>query len=469
MKRRSSYDRRSSGGGFLPKAFLVLLLVAGLVLAVRGAFRAGGEPAVTIVPALKAIGARTPVTVTVEEASRGLSGVKIEFVQGERKETLLDKSYTPQSAWAFWGPKTDRDTIKFDVGREVQKNLKQGPATIRVTASRAGSWLRHPEPVSKELALQVRLTPPSLSVVSNFTYVNQGGCEVVVYRVGESAARDGVAAGTRFFPGFPLPGGGKDDRFAIFAVPYDLGDAGQVRLIAEDEVGNVSKAVFIDKFFARPLRRDTIPLNDAFLNKVVGPILSQTPELTDKGDLLDNYLMINRDLRKANNDHLVELAKASQPKFLWTRPFQPMGSTKVMANFADRRSYVYQGRTVDQQDHLGLDMAGVARAPVPAANDGQVVLAGFFGIYGNAVVIDHGYGLMSLYGHLSSIDVKDGQTVTRGQMVGRSGDTGLAAGDHLHFAILLQGLPVSPVEWWDAHWLQDRIERKLGPAFPLAS
>jgi murein DD-endopeptidase MepM/ murein hydrolase activator NlpD len=452
----------------MPRVLLAMILLAGIVLGVRGAFRAGGAPEVVIKPGAGAIGARTPVTVTVEEPSRGLSSVKIEFVQGDRKDTLFDKSYAPQSAWAFWGSKTDRDSIKFDLGRDVQKNLKQAPATIRVTAARAGSWVRHPEPVVEELVLPVRLTPPSLAVVSSFTYVNQGGCEAVVYRVGETSVKDGVVAGAWFFPGFPLPGGGKDERFALFAVPYDLGEASQVRLVAEDEVGNAARASFIDKFFAKPLRRDTIPLDDAFLNKVVGPILSQTPELSDKGSLLDNYLQINRDLRKIDNARLVELAKESPPRFLWTRPFQPMGSTKVMANFADRRSYVYQGRAVDQQDHLGLDMAAVARAPVPAANDGVVVLAGFFGIYGNAVVLDHGYGLMSLYGHLASIDVKDGQTVSRGQIIGRSGDTGLAAGDHLHFAILLQGLPVSPVEWWDAHWLQDRIARKLGSAFPLA-
>ena len=218
----------------------------------------------------------------------------------------------------------------------------------------------------------------------------------------------------------------------------------------------------IDKFFPKPLRRDTIPLDDAFLAKVVPPILSQTPELIDKGSPLENYLQINRELRKTDNAQLIELAKTSQPKFLWSRPFQAMGSTKVMAHFADRRSYVYRGSAVDQQDHLGLDMAGVSHAPIPSANDGTVAFAGFFGIYGNAVVVDHGYGLMSLYGHLSAIDVKEGQTVTRGQVLGRTGDTGLAAGDHLHFAILLQGLPVSPVEWWDAHWLTDRISRKLG-------
>jgi hypothetical protein len=453
----------------MPRVLLGIVLLCGLVVGLRGAFRAGPAPDIAIEPAAKAIGARTPVTVTADEPARGLTGVKVEFVQGGRAETLAAKSYTPEDPWAFWGSKTGSDTIKVELGRDVQKNLKQLPATIRVTATRAGSWLRHPGPVVKELVLPVRLTPPSLTVVSSFTYVSQGGCEAVVYRVGETSVRDGVNAGAWFFPGFPLPGGGPQDRFALFAVPYDLGEPSRVRLIAEDEIGNSASVSMIDKFFPRPLHRDTIPLDDVFLGKVVPSILSQTPELVDKGDLLANYLQINRDLRKADNAQLSALAKSSQPRFLWTRPFQPMGSTKVMAHFADRRSYVYRGSAVDQQDHLGLDMAGVAHAPIPAANDGVVVLAKFFGIYGNAIVVDHGYGLMSLYGHLSTIDVKEGQTVTRGQILGRTGDTGLAGGDHLHFAILLQGLPVSPVEWWDAHWLTDRIARKLGRAFPFVS
>jgi len=452
----------------MPRALLVIVLVCGLVVVLRGAFRAGPAPEIAIEPAARAIGARTPVTVTAAETTRGLTGVKVEFVQGDRAETLVAKTYAPESPWAFWGTKTESDAIKFELGRDVQKNLKQLPATIRVTATRAGSWLRHPGPVVKDLVLPVRLTPPSLAVVSSFTYVSQGGCEAVVYRVGETSVKDGVKAGAWFFPGFPLPGGGPQDRFALFAVPYDLGETSQVKLIAEDDVGNTASASMIDKFFPRPLRRDTIPLDDAFLGKVVPSILSQTPDLADKGDLLANYLQINRELRKTDNAQLAALAKSSQPRFLWTRPFQPMGSTKVMAHFADRRSYIYRGSAVDQQDHLGLDMAGVSHAPIPAANDGVVVLATFFGIYGNAIVVDHGYGLMSLYGHLSAIDVKEGQTVTRGQILGRTGDTGLAGGDHLHFAILLQGLPVSPVEWWDAHWLTDRIARKLGRAFPFS-
>jgi murein DD-endopeptidase MepM/ murein hydrolase activator NlpD len=138
-----------------------------------------------------------------------------------------------------------------------------------------------------------------------------------------------------------------------------------------------------------------------------------------------------------------------------------------MSHFADHRTYYFEGREVDQEDHLGFDLASVTHADVPASNSGVVVMAKYFGIYGNAVVIDHGYGLMTLYAHLSQIAVKVGDEVRRAQVIGRSGQTGLAGGDHLHFSFLLQGLPVRPVEWWDAHWIQDRIQRKLGGALPF--
>jgi murein DD-endopeptidase MepM/ murein hydrolase activator NlpD len=134
-----------------------------------------------------------------------------------------------------------------------------------------------------------------------------------------------------------------------------------------------------------------------------------------------------------------------------------------MSPFAAHRTYLCDGEPVDEQFHLGFDLASVRRAPIEAANDGVVALAGFFGIYGNAVILDHGCGLASLYGHLSSIEVEEGQRVERGQEIGRSGQTGLAGGDHLHFAMLVGGLPVTPVEWWDPHWLRDRVAAKLGP------
>ena len=115
------------------------------------------------------------------------------------------------------------------------------------------------------------------------------------------------------------------------------------------------------------------------------------------------------------------------------------------------------------QDHLGFDLAATAHHPVQAAGNGIVIKAEWFGIYGNAVILDHGCGLMTLYAHLSSIDVHPGDKVAQGQVLGRSGETGLAGGDHLHFSVLVQGVQVNPLEWWDAHWIHDRIDAKIGP------
>ena len=459
QRRRSRFGRN-----FLRLVFLVVLVAA--VLGILGAVRVGPAPNVTIEPKLPGIGKKTPIEIRVEEAKRGLSGLSVEFVQGDRVEKLATREHTPRPPWAFWGPRDTTDTLTVEVGTETLKGLKEGPAKVRVVAQRAGSWLRSPDPVVVEREMKVRLRPPTVQVVSSRTYVDQGGSEVVVYRVSDSAVKDGVQAGSWWFPGFPLPGGGSQDRFALFGVPFDMADVSGVHLVAADDVGNVARASFIDRFRPKPFKSDKIEVTDAFLQRVVPPILDHESDLGDKGSLLDNYLAINGELRKKNYQTLIELSQKSEQKFLWSDVFMPMRNAKVMSSFADRRTYMYGGRSVDRQDHLGFDLASTSLAEVQAGNSGVVVLARFFGIYGNTVVIDHGYGLQTLYGHLSSIAVEEGQKVSRGQVVGRSGETGLAGGDHLHFSVLLHGLSVNPSEWWDSHWIHDRLKLKLGAALP---
>jgi murein DD-endopeptidase MepM/ murein hydrolase activator NlpD len=457
---------RDQSRGFFGK-FLFLIVLAGVVLVGLAIFRVGASPEIALDSDLPGIGKRTTLRVRVAEPQRGLGVVRAELQQGERVVALAERTYEPLRFWQFWGERQREDEWTFEVGSASQAWLKEGPATVRVVASRAGTWLRSPDPVVAEKTLGVRLRPPGLQVLSTATYVGQGGCEAVVYRVGETAVRDGVQAGDWWFPGHPLPGGGERQRFALFAAPYDLDDPGAIRLVAADDVGNEARASFVEEFFPAPVKRDTIVLTESFLARVVPAILERTPDLRDRGSLLDNYLEINRELRRANNAELVELAKQSTPQFLWNRTFLPMRNAQEMSAFADRRTYTYDGRAVDQQDHLGFDLASVRNAPIEAANSGRVLLARYFGIYGNTVVLDHGYGLMSLYGHLSSFGVEEGQTVERGQVVGRSGETGLAGGDHLHFTMLLAGFPVTPREWWDGHWIQDRLVRKLGAALPF--
>lgn len=451
---------------FLSKLAIALLLVL-LVLGGLAAWRVGPPPNVEIRAQRPGIGKRTPIAITVSEPTRGVGNFKVELVQGESVYPLAAQAHSPRPFWAFWGARVPSAEQAVEPGRETLPELRAGDAIVRVTAERAGTWLRHPEPLVKELRLPVRLQAPSLQVTSTRVYVAQGGCEAVVYRVGDGSARDGVRAGAWFFPGYPLPGGDPHQRFALFAVPYDMADASGVRLTAEDEVGNEAQAAFIEQFFPRPFGTETIQLDDAFLQRVVPAILAETPSLKDLGAVLENYLQINRELRRQNNQTFKALAARSPAEFLWRQEFLPLPNGKVMSHFADRRTYVYQGKVVDHQDHLGFDLASVQHAAVPAGNRGVVVLARFHGIYGNAVVLDHGYGLMSLYAHLSSIAVHEGQMVERGELLGQSGATGLAGGDHLHYTTLLQGLPVSPVEWWDSHWIRDRLKGKLGASLPF--
>ncbi len=132
-----------------------------------------------------------------------------------------------------------------------------------------------------------------------------------------------------------------------------------------------------------------------------------------------------------------------------------------MARFGDKRFYYYKGKIIDEQTHMGVDLASLASSKVGAVNNGRVIFADRLGIYGLTVVLDHGQGLASTYSHLSNITVKPEQTVSKGDVIALTGQTGLAGGDHLHFGIMVNGLFVNPIEWWDNHWIQDNVIRKL--------
>jgi murein DD-endopeptidase MepM/ murein hydrolase activator NlpD len=431
------------------------------VVALLVSLRVGGVPDVELSADLPGIGPRTLVTASAREPRRGLSRIVVELVQGERVTELARREFATLPPWRFWGARTIEERLDVPVGSTVTEGLVSGEATVRVAVWRAGTWVRHPDPEVRELQLPVRLTPPQLSVLSGQHYPTQGGSEAVVYRFSDGVVRHGVEAGGSFFPGYPLRGGDPGASFALFAVPYDLESDAEIRLVAVDDVGNRTERAFVDRLRPRELRHDTINVGDNFIERVAPEIEAQTPDLTGSGSLVERYVAINSGLRVANRREIARLAGGSAQEFLWSGAFLPMPNGQVMARFADRRTYLYDGSEVDRQDHLGFDLASVKRAEVPAANGGIVVKAQFLGIYGNVVIIDHGYGLMSLYGHLSSFEVAAGDRVERGQTIGRTGQTGLAGGDHLHFGVFLHGVATDPVEWLDEDWIRNRVLTKL--------
>ena len=421
------------------------------------------RPKIVLAKPFDTVGRNAPLVLDIAEPRYGVREVKVTIAQGTDEKVVLEESYDPPrpTVQVNWSPAQER---RF--------RLSEGPGKLAVRARGAKFGFLQGRSASLDQDFTARLTPPRLEVLTTQHYVNQGGCDMIVYKVTPDSAASGVLVGDRFFRGFPMPGS-RDPavRFAVFAYPYDVPGGTAVRLRARDEAGNESLSAFWIKVFPKKFRTRELDLTEEFLNKVVPEIMSQTTSLQDQGDLLKNYLLINRDLRKQNNQQLREMTARSQERFLWSEPFRQLSNSQVEAQFADHRIYKYQGKEVDRQDHLGYDLATNANNPIAASNDGQVMMAEFFGIYGNTVVIDHGYGLLSLYGHMSSFAVKAGDTVTRGQTIGQSGATGLAGGDHLHFSMILQGEQVDAREWWDPHWIEDRIKAKLRQygAAPAAS
>jgi murein DD-endopeptidase MepM/ murein hydrolase activator NlpD len=241
-----------------------------------------------------------------------------------------------------------------------------------------------------------------------------------------------------------------------------------MKVFATDEAGNTATADIPSRIFPKAFRRSRIEVPDSFLSRVVPAILENSAdfarEVPDPNDLVAAFLKINGDLRRKNAETIASFAKDSAGQMLWEGVFQQLGNSQVEAGFADHRTYLHNDKEIDQQVHLGFDLAVTAAVPIVSAGKGNVVFADYLGIYGNCVIVDHGLGVQSLYAHLSSIDVKAGDSVDRGQTLGRSGMTGLAGGDHLHFTMLVGGHPVSPVDWWSTQWMEDRIYRKMREA-----
>lgn len=449
------------------RGLLVLLLIAGATYGLVYYFAGRATPPAITINQPIIIGQTGTLDVTIEAPGGKLDTLTVDIQQEGRAISLF--ALDSANAQALTSDASDRVRLTRPIGKQSVPELEAGSITLTVTASR--SVLRGLRVVSASATrdVDVRLDPPRISVVSTHHYINLGGSEMVAYRVVPPDAASGVIVGDRTYPGFPAGAGINADpsvRLAFFALLYDQPLDTPIALFAKDPAGNETRTEFEHRVFPKAFKRSRIPIDGAFLGRVVPSILQKTPTFMTTpppaDDLLPAFLRINGELRRANASQIAKLAEKTSATMLWKGPFQQLTNSQVESAFADSRTYVYGGKEVDRQVHLGFDLAKTANVPVLAANSGTVLHAADLGIYGNCVILDHGMGVQSLYAHLSSFDVTGGQQVTQGQMLGRSGQTGLAGGDHLHFSTLVNGQFVNATEWWDPHWIEDRITRKLG-------
>lgn len=408
-----------------------------------------GDPVVEVGADADVVGRQKAINVTFTDSGRGLRRTEIVITQDSQPRILSAIDY-PEAGVL-------RKAVSITVDASALK-LHDGPATLTLIAVDQSVWKNR---TTTARPIQIDLLPPQIFQVNTQNHINTGGTCVIAYRLSEAVLRTGVLVGDQFYPGYPVTLAGKPGYTAYFALPLDASPGlPQIRILAQDKAGNETVNGIPTLIKKRKFRTDKMVLSDGFLGPKMPEFQAAIPELRGKTPI-ETFVHVNTVLRADNLKTIQSACLKSEPSQLWQDTFIRMKNAAPMALFGDRRTYVYGGKTVGESLHTGVDLASIVHAPIEAANSGIVRFAGLLGIYGNAVIIDHGLGLSTLYGHMSGVQVKPGQTVKRGEVIGLSGATGLAGGDHLHFGVAIQGQFVDPREWWDPHWIADNVTKKL--------
>ena len=441
-------------GKQIAAVFGIVLLIIALMKVISIAEMS--PPVISIERDIKSLGLK-PFEVTVSDKGTGLSKVRISLLDAYGESVLVEKEYEK-------GTKSDVISVKIN---PEKLGIKSGTSELLIEATdrfMSGLLLGKKAVFSQRVTLD--FVPPQIQELSPTLYIRHGGAGVVIYKVSEDTVSSGVGIKDLFFEGYP---GYFEDPLiyiAFFAYPYNADRGEKIEISATDAAGNEASESVYYRLLRASYVKDEIGLSEWFLKNKVLPLFTRvygySPVGDDgKPDFLKAFLKINSETRKENDNRIYEIGRQSGGEILWKGKFSQLRNSKVGATFADHRKYLMDGDAVDNQYHLGYDLSVTKKYPVPASNSGVVVFAEHLGIYGNTVIVDHGMGVMTLYSHLSSMDVSVGDSVGKKDIVGRTGTTGLAVGDHLHFGVYVQGVPARPLEWWDAKWIKDNILYKF--------
>jgi len=434
----------------------VVLLAAAIGFGIL--FFEGEDPSVAVDLPAPYIGSAAELPVTAADAGRGLRKVWVALTQDGRETVLHEENFAAEGLLRQGKVRTISLKVPVD---PAALGFSEGEALLRIKVwdySWRGWWKGNAAYVEQPLVIDTR--PPQVTVLTRAHNINQGGSGVVVYRLSETCPEHGVLVGDLLYPGRSGYFEDASVQLAFIALADTQESDTKLSIKAVDRAGNTAQAGFYHHIRRKQFRQDVIPVSDSFLNAKM-PEFAASSASAGGASNLDRFLTVNRDLRRENYRTIASLTGSSQTEMLWEGDFLRLPKAAPKAGFADRRTYTYDGKEIDQQTHLGIDLASLANSPVPAANAGLVVFAGDLGIYGGTVIVDHGFGLFSMYSHLSQIAVIEADRIAKGALLGRTGQTGLAGGDHLHFAMLVNSTFVNPIEWWDAKWIKDNVTDKL--------
>lgn len=443
------------------KSRFILLILAFVVLSASWFLflRLEGEkPSINAEPQIMSLRASQEISFTASDTKSGLRKIFISITKDGKEVTLYEKNF-PGVLLTVGG---NIHNTSFMVKIEPKESgLTDGKAILRLIVKDYSwrGWFQG-NAIHNEKEIIIDTKPPEIHVLTRAHNISQGGSGLLIYKLSEPCPKTGVYIEKDFFPGHSGYYEDADIFLSFFAFDYQNGPESKMFVQATDKAGNSSKTGFPHYIKKKSFKHDTINISDNFLN-------SKMPEFESKilqgtgASMKEKFVAVNQKLRKASYKQVSEIVSKTDSILYWKGPFLRLPASANRAGFADHRVYKYRGKIIDRQVHLGVDLASVAHSPVPASNKGKVVMAESVGIYGKTVIIDHGFGLFSMYAHLSSMSVNKGQIVLKGQSIGQTGMTGLAGGDHLHFSMIVNKTFVNPVEWWDASWITNNISSKI--------
>jgi murein DD-endopeptidase MepM/ murein hydrolase activator NlpD len=449
---------KKTGSTFIIPFLLILLLIGGGLIYYIYYLRDTIPPTIIWKNPVEVMGEKGRLEIEISDPDWGIAEIMVTLQSaGEKSITLFQESLHPPL-------KKKNLTLPIDT-----KKLNEGKIKLLIEAfDKPSVDILSPNRGISSATFSLDLTPPRLIPITGLIYLQRGGSQMVVFQVSEDTISSGVRFNGHEYKGFTAIFPDKPQTGVVFfPFPATVTPKQYPVLFARDHVGNETMAELNVKLKNKNFRTREINISDNFLDRKM-PVLAQTNNIPGKTNL-EIYLYANRTTREQNAKEIMQICQNSVPEMLWDGQFHQLSNSKVESRFADHRLYYYKGKKVDEQDHLGVDLAVTRHYPVEAAARGMVVFEGNLGIYGNTVILDHGFGIFTLYGHLSMIEVLKGEIVEKKEPIGKTGKTGLAGGDHLHFAVLLHGTAVNPLEWWDRKWIQNTVTHKLRGLLPQKS
>ncbi|MEY4667443.1 MAG: hypothetical protein RL518_142 [Pseudomonadota bacterium] len=400
-----------------------------------------------------------PLAITVSDSGSGLDEVLVRISQNNQPKDLVRKR-------ALGGIKSQSITINLN---PKELGLREGKAELQIVAFDQSLWSNGSR-ITKNLV--VDFLKPRIEVITPQQNGVIGGTELVYYKViGKTPDSQGVFSDGVLYPGFPAKYWDPsfknyDDLYlAFFPIPQDFDESKDaMSLLARDAIGNVATSHFNYKARARrwgsfSLALDTVR-GEALKNSLAAHPSNETIKARFSGDLATDLRYLIKASGRHDESVLSDPLSQTEGRKLWNGTFARPVTVYPSNSAGDQRTITLNGQELVKGPAVGARFPVTTRQRVTAANSGRVTFVDTLPLNGTTVVIDHGFGLASVYAHLSSAQVKPGDEIAKGQGIGQTGTSGLAQSEEVYFELRVHGVPVSPNEWWDDTWIADHVQNK---------